>query len=241
MRVETVANMADLSQRAAALVADLIKAKPTAVLGLPTGSTPIGLYAALSEMELSFATVHTFNLDEYRGLAPDHPQSYYAFMKAHLYDKTDLNPAFTHVPNGLAPDAEVECQRYEAAIHAAGGLDLVVLGLGHNGHIGFNEPGSPWNGPTHTVVLANDTRQANARFFGGLEAVPTEALTMGIGTILGARQILLLASGSRKSEAVHHLLEGEPTIDFPVTSLRSHRDITVLLDADAAGEATKVR
>lgn len=235
MRTVVVADYAALSNLAAGLAAGFIWANPHAVLGLPTGGTPEGFYRALVKTGISLAQVRTFNLDEYVGLSREHPESYFRFMKERLYDHTDLNPANAHVPHGTAPDLEAECRRYEAAIHAAGGIDLMILGLGHNGHIGFNEPGTPWDSRTRRVRLTEETRKANARFFGSVEAVPREALTMGIGTILEARRILLLASGADKAEIVNRFLHGEPSVSVPATALQQHPDVTVILDQAAAG------
>jgi glucosamine-6-phosphate deaminase len=235
VRIEIFDTYEAMSLRAAGLVADLIRRRPDAVLGLPTGSTPEGFYAALGGSGVSLARVRTFNLDEYVGLPREHPQSYHSFMREHLYDHVDLKPANIHIPDGMASDAEAECHRYEEAIRRAGGLDVVVLGLGPNGHIGFNEPGTPWNVRTRKVQLAEETRQANGRFFAGPDRVPREALTMGIGTILEARQVLLLASGGEKAEIVRRTVEGEPSVAVPATALQGHGNLTVLLDRAAAG------
>ncbi|HLN61657.1 MAG TPA: glucosamine-6-phosphate deaminase [Symbiobacteriaceae bacterium] len=240
MRVEVYETYAEMSQRAANLVAGLIAEKPGAVLGLPTGSTPEGFYNELAGRDLDFTQVQTFNLDEYIGLDREHPESYYSFMKRHLFSRVNLNPARCHLPNGMAPDPAAECLRYEEAIRQAGGLDVVLLGIGHNGHIGFNEPGAPWDAHTRMVDLAERTIKANARFFGSEEAVPKQALTMGIGTILGARRIVLLASGEGKAEIIRRTLEGDPAVDVPATALQSHPDVTVILDRAAAGALCQV-
>lgn len=235
MRVEIYETYADLSRRAAEIVAGLVAQKPDAVLGLPTGSTPEGFYGALAERDADLSRVRTFNLDEYLGLPREHEQSYYTFMRLHLYERVNLNPANCQIPDGLAADPEVECARYEAAIAEAGGLDVVLLGVGHNGHIGFNEPGTPWDARTRRVALAATTREANGRFFGTMDEVPREALTMGIGTILEARQILLLASGEAKAEIIRRTVEGEPSVAVPATALQGHPNVIVLLDRAAAG------
>lgn len=234
MRVEVFETYTDLSQRAAAMVADLVRRRPGAVLGMPTGSTPVGFYRALRESGVSFRQAQTFNLDEYVGLPRAHHQSYCRFMYRHLYTQVDLLLEHCHIPNGMAPDPDAECVRYEELLRRAGGLDIVLLGIGHNGHIGFNEPGSPWDARTRRVPLAERTRQANARFFGSLDAVPREALTMGIGTILESRQILLLASGEDKAEIIRRTLEGEPDVQVPATALQQHPNVTVLIDKAAA-------
>ncbi|HYG57327.1 MAG TPA: glucosamine-6-phosphate deaminase [Symbiobacteriaceae bacterium] len=234
MQIEIFDTYEQLSHRAAGMVADLIRRKPAAVLGLPTGSTPEGFYAVLRRSDVSLGQVRTFNLDEYVGLSRAHPESYYAFMRQHLFDHVDLQPAHIHIPDGFAPDLEAECRRYEADIRQAGGLDLVLLGLGLNGHIGFNEPGTPWDTRTRPVMLAEKTRAANSRFFDTMDEVPREALTMGIGTILEARQILLLAAGETKADMVRRALEGEPSVAVPASALQRHENVTVLLDLAAA-------
>jgi glucosamine-6-phosphate deaminase len=234
VQVEIFDRYAALSERAAAMVADLMRRRTDAVLGLPTGSTPLGFYRELTRSRISFAQAQTFNLDEYVGLPGAHPESYCHFMQEHLFRHVDLDPARIHIPDGMAPDPEAECRRYEEALRQAGGLDVVLLGLGLNGHIGFNEPGTPWNLRTHKVVLDESTRRANARFFDSPDEVPREALTMGIATILEARQILLLASGAAKASIVREVLRGEVSEQVPATALRSHLNVTVLLDREAA-------
>lgn len=234
MNVQIFDTYSELSQRAADIVADLIQRLENPVLGLPTGGTPEGFYAALVRRQAEFDRLTTFNLDEYVGLPKEHAQSYYSYMKARLFDYLPLQPQRIHLPNGEATDAEAECHRYEEAIRAAGGIDLMILGLGHNGHIGFNEPGTPWESRTRRVSLAEVTRQANARFFASHEEVPKEALTMGIGTILEARQIIVLASGESKAQIIHRTLVGEPSLAVPATALRGHGNVTFLIDRAAA-------
>jgi len=234
LTVEVFPDYAGMSQRAADIVVKLLREKPDAVLGLPTGSTPLGFYDALVASGISLAQARTFNLDEYVGLPRTHPESYYSFMKRALYDRTDLRPENCHIPDGNAADTGAECRRYEEAIRAAGGFDILVLGLGQNGHIGFNEPGSPWDARTRVVDLTEDTRRANSRFFNSLDEVPRRAITMGIGTILEARRILLLASGRQKAPAVRDMVEGTPTTDVPASVLQRHPNVTVLLDREAA-------
>jgi glucosamine-6-phosphate deaminase len=234
VRIVVVDDYPALSHLAAGLVAGLVWAQPRAVLGLPTGGTPEGFYQALARMNSGFGEVTTFNLDEYVGLPREHPQSYYSYMKSRLYDRVDLQPGNTHIPDGMAPDPEAEGRRYEEAIGEAGGLDLVVLGLGANGHIGFNEPGTPRESRTRRVVLTGETRQANARFFAGVDEVPEAALTMGLGTITAARRILLLVSGERKAAIVPRFLCGPFTPEVPATVLCDHPDVTVILDRAAA-------
>lgn len=234
-RVVVVKNDQALSTLAAGIVAGVVWSRPDAVLGLPTGTTPEGMYRVLSNLGVRFAGVQTFNLDEYVGLSADHPQSYHSYMKRHLFSQVDLKPEQCHLPNGMATDLAAECQRYEQAIRQAGGIDLVVLGLGPNGHIGFNEPGVPWDSRTRRVKLAEATQVANARFFGARQAVPSEALTMGIGSILEARRVLLLVSGASKASIAKQFLAGPVTTGVPATALRQHPDVTVVLDRAAAG------
>lgn len=238
MNVIVVDTREELSRVAADEVSAAIAANPACVLGLATGTTPIGMYDALvSDYEaglLSFKDVTTFNLDEYRGLAPDHPQSYRYFMRHHLFDRVDIDPERTHLPNGADARAEAMCAAYERAIRDAGGIDLQVLGIGHNGHIGFNEPADEFPPVTHLVQLAERTIEANSRLFDSIDEVPREAYTMGIGTIMGARRILLLATGADKAAIVRDALQGEVTPRVPASVLQEHADVTVLLDKEAA-------
>ena len=234
---ETVSDSDALSDRAAAIFLDAIRNDPSAVLGLPTGSTPIGTYervvADCACQYRCFKDVVTFNLDEYAGIPRDHPGSYARFMQRQLFDHVDLQPQNTHIPNGMAPDLAVECNRYERAIRAAGGLGLTFLGLGSNGHIAFNEPGTPFETRTHVAALSESTRKANAPFFLDLR-VPTHAITMGIATILESRVIVLLASGARKREAVARLRSPQQSVNFPASALWRHNDVRVLVDQAAA-------
>ncbi|HEY3364436.1 MAG TPA: glucosamine-6-phosphate deaminase [Symbiobacteriaceae bacterium] len=240
MKIEVMADYAALSERAAAIVAESIRRRPDAVLGLPTGSTPEGFYSALVRTGVSFRKVQTFNLDEYIGLRKEHSQSYYSYMRTHLFDRVDLPPQSIHIPDGMTPDVAAECRAYEAGIRQAGGLDVVVLGLGLNGHIGFNEPGTPWTSRTRRVALTDATRQANARFFGSIGAVPREAITMGIGTILEARRVILLASGESKADIVRRTVAEAPSEAVPATALQRHENVTILLDRAAAAEVPQV-
>lgn len=226
-----------MSAAAARFVAARIRAKPDAVLLLPTGTTPLGMYGRLVELHaeegLSFARATFFNLDEYLGLAPDHPASYHVYMEENFYKLVDANPARVHVPDGSAPDPEDECERYEAAIREAGGVDLCVLGIGRNGHIGFNEPGAPFGSRTRVVRLAESTRRVNAADFEGNRA-PERAITVGMQTICEARVALLLASGANKAGAVAAAVEGEISESVPASMLRRHPNTTFLLDREAA-------
>ena len=236
MNWETLPDYDALSRRAASILLEAIRSDPHAVLGLPTGRTPIGMYDRVvhecSKQYHCFREVTTFNLDEYVGIPREHPGSYFTFMKQHLFDHVDLDPARTHIPDGMASDPKDECARYERTIVAAGGLGLTFLGLGSNGHIAFNEPGTSFDSRTRVVELTPSTRKANAPLFAG-DRVPTRAITMGIGTILDSRQIVLLAGGKDKHEAIARLQSGEQTIDFPASALWKHADVKVLVDTTA--------
>ena len=237
MQARVCPNYESMSATAAAIVAEKIREKPDAVLLLPTGTTPLGMYRRLVELHaegvLSFTRTTFFNLDEYVGLAPDHPASYRVYMSENFYGSIDADPGRVHVPNGSAPDPEAECERYEAAIREAGGVDLCVLGIGRNGHIGFNEPGAPFESRTRVVPLAKSTRRLNASDFESNRA-PERAITVGTATISEAREVLLLASGTDKARAVAAAIEGEVSEDVPASILRRHRRATFLLDHNAA-------
>lgn len=226
------------SHAAAKVIAGLLRETPRASLGLATGGTMIPVYAELVAMvaagEVSLAQMRSFNLDEYVGLTRDHPQSYRAYMTAHLAGPTGMKPAQLELPSGDAPDPEAEAHRYEALLRRNGPLDLQLLGLGGNGHIGFNEPGSSEDSRTRVVTLAPATIHANARFFGPGEDVPDHAISMGIATILSARRILLVATGASKAAAVRAMIEGEIGPDCPASFLRRNSSVQVILDADAA-------
>ncbi|MCL2857468.1 MAG: glucosamine-6-phosphate deaminase [Oscillospiraceae bacterium] len=232
MKVIKAANYVDLSKKAAALIAAQIIRDPSSVLGLATGSTPVGVYSELAELcgqgVIDFACVTTVNLDEYCGLPAEHPQSYAQFMRQKLFDHVNIAKSNTHLPDGMAKDAEVECLRYERLIEGLGGIDLQLLGIGRNGHIGFNEPGESFAPGTHQTGLAKDTLDANSRFFGPGEKVPTQAFSMGIGTIMRARSILLIASGSDKTWALDKTINGPVTPQVPASVLQFHRDVTVI-------------
>ncbi len=236
MRIIRCENYEEMSKKAAEFVAAQITLKPDCVLGLPTGSTPIGMYARLAAMGLDFSEVTTFNLDEYYPIARNNEQSYFYFMTENLYSKVNLAPENIHIPNGEAKDPKKECEDYERAIAAAGGLDLQVLGIGQNGHIGFNEPSDMLNSYTHITGLTQNTIEANARFFNSADEVPTRALTMGVATIMRARRILLLASGANKARVVKALQGSMIDPEIPATILAAHNDVTVIADAEALGE-----
>jgi len=208
------------------------------VLGLPTGETVLDMYALLrsfaKERILSFQHVVTFNMDEYVGLPEDHPQSYHRYMHRNLFDAVHMPADAWHIPNGNAPDLQAECARYEHAIAQAGGVQLFIGGIGRNGHIAFNEPGTPFNSRTHVVDLLPSTLEANSRFFQhDISRVPRQAITVGIGTILDAKELLFIARGVKKAAALSHLITQEPTLDWPLTALKLHPHATLLADLDA--------
>ncbi|HLP07342.1 MAG TPA: glucosamine-6-phosphate deaminase [Opitutaceae bacterium] len=234
-----IRNSADAGCRLAAkIIAKLVREKPDAVLGLATGRTPLLLYHELIRLHreegLSFRGVTTFNLDEYVGLPPSHEQSYRRFMEENFFRHIDIEPARTHVPNGIAADLQAECRDYEARIAAAGGIDLQLLGLGRNGHIGFNEPTGSLRSRTWIKILSEGTLRDNSAVFGAFEAMPRHAITMGIGTILDARRILLLAFGPTKTRAALSMIEGPLAALCPASALQLHPRATVVLDEAAA-------
>lgn len=223
---------------AAGIFESAIREKPDCVIGLATGSTPLPLYRELAAREkagqIDFSQVRSVNLDEYKGLAPNHPQSFRRFMQENLFDLISIKPENTLVPDGLAKDADAMCRAYEDAIAAWGGIDLQLLGIGHNGHIGFNEPCSYFPAFTHEVELAASTRNANKRFFASLEEVPAAAFTMGIGTVMAARSIVILVTGGDKAEIVKRAFEGPVTPEVPASILQFHQDVTLICDEAAA-------
>ena len=226
-----------MSRRAANVIAAEVIRKPDCVLGLATGSTPIGTYQNLIRMynngELSFKEVTSVNLDEYKGLAPTHDQSYRYFMNDNLFNHVDIPMDHTNVPDGLAEDADAECARYDELVASLGYADIQLLGLGHNGHIGFNEPDSCYTKPTHVVDLTESTIDANARFFASADEVPRQALTMGMGCIMAARRILLIANGEGKADAIYKAFCGPITPECPASILQLHPDVVVICDEAA--------
>ena len=227
----------DMSRKAANIISAQVIMKPHAVLGLATGSTPVGAYKQLVEWynkgDLDFANVTSVNLDEYKGLSPENDQSYRYFMNTNLFNHVNINKERTFVPNGLEPDSEKACAAYNEIIRSVGGIDLQLLGLGNNGHIGFNEPGAAFEKETHCVDLTESTIQANKRFFEKVEDVPTQAYTMGIKNIMAAKKILLVATGSAKADALYKSLYGPITPKVPASILQLHPDLTVVADEDA--------
>lgn len=237
MRIYCEKDYNAMSRRAAAIIAAQVVSKPDCVLGLATGSTPIGAYQQLvkwhQQGDLSFHEVRSVNLDEYVGLAPTHDQSYRYFMQHNLFDHVDILPENTNVPSGLAEDAAAECARYEQVVAGLGYADLQLLGMGRNGHIGFNEPCDEFPVATHLVDLTQSTIDANARFFASANDVPRQALTMGVGTIMRARSILVVVSGADKAEAVRKTVMGPVTPEVPASILQLHPNVTLIGDEAA--------
>lgn len=239
MNIQRFDDEGALSAALATHVLELIVARPSLVLGLPTGRTPLGLYRELRERSggdlIDWSRVRTFNLDEFAGLDPASPNSYRAFMQAELFDHVSIDPRHIGFLNGAAADLRAECRRYEDAIESAGGIDLQILGIGANGHIGFNEPADGLCATTHIAELEQESRAANAQRFGGdWTAVPERALSMGMATILGAREIILIATGEEKADAVQGMIEGLITTRLPASLLQVHSRVTVMLDRLAA-------
>lgn len=226
-----------MSRKAATVIAAQVVNKPDCVLGLATGSTPIGTYKRLIEMyndgDLDFAEVKTANLDEYRGLTRDNDQSYYYFMFDNLFKDINIDIENTNIPDGTEPDAEKECARYEKVVADLGGVDLQLLGLGHNGHIGFNEPADHFVKTTQCVDLQESTIEANKRFFEDISQVPRQAYTMGIGTIMSAKKILLIVSGEDKADILEKVICGPVTPQVPASILQMHPDVTIVADEAA--------
>ena len=237
MKIYKAKDYKDMSRKAANIISAQVIMKPNCVLGLATGSTPIGTYDQLVEWynkgDLDFSEVTTVNLDEYKGLPRTNDQSYYYFMHQHLFDRVNIDPERTNVPNGMEPDAEKECGRYEELIRSLGGVDLQLLGLGHNGHIGFNEPGEAFEKETHCVDLTESTIEENKRFFASADDVPKQAYTMGIKTIMQAKKILIVVNGENKADIVERAFFGPVTPEVPASILQLHNDVTLVGDEAA--------
>ena len=237
MKLYVCKNYDEMSEKAAQVVASVITLKPDCVLGLATGSTPVGMYSKLAELnragKLDFSQVKTYNLDEYYPIKPSNPQSYRYFMDKNLFDLINIDKANTHLLNGEVSDTEAECAAYDEAIKAAGGIDIQVLGIGNNGHIGFNEPDDKLVAATHKTALTESTISANARFFNSSYEVPRHALTMGLEPIMKAKKIIMLVSGKGKHAALAEMLSGVITPSNPATVLQLHGDVTVVCDEDA--------
>ncbi|MBT1003545.1 glucosamine-6-phosphate deaminase [Paenarthrobacter sp. DKR-5] len=242
MQLRIVENQRQLGETAADMIESVIRANPRAVLGIATGSSPLPVYAALARRVrngLDLSGVQAFALDEYVGLSAEHQQSYRNVIRCEVVEPLRMNPALVHVPDGCAYDLNAECLGYERAIKDAGGVDLQILGIGSNGHIGFNEPGSDPASETRVVDLTEQTRQDNARFFNSLQDVPKHSITQGIGTILRARQILLVASGYPKAAALKAAMHEPTDPATPASHLRAHSSATVIADSGAASQLTK--
>ena len=237
MRIYRTKDSADMSREAANIVSAQIIMKPDCVLGLATGSTPIGLYKQLIEWyqkgDLDFSEVRTVNLDEYKGISRENDQSYYYFMHQNLFDHVNIPEGNTHLPDGMALDPEKECDRYNNLIQSMGGVDLQLLGIGHNGHIGFNEPGDSFDKQVHCVNLTESTIEATKRFFASADEVPRQAYTMGIGNILQAKKILVVANGEGKAEIVKKAFFGPVTPQVPASILQLHQDVVLVADEAA--------
>ena len=238
MKLIVVNNYEELSKVAAKEFSKVIKEKENAVLGLATGGTPVGMYKELIKMyekkELNFSKITTVNLDEYIGLNPEHNQSYRYFMNNNLFNHINIDKSNTFVPNGLAEDLEAQCKEYDQKIAELGGIDIQLLGVGNNGHIAFNEPNNELSSGTHIISLTDNTIEANARFFDNIDDVPRKAITMGVGGIMKAKKIILIASGESKAEAIKGIFSGKITTANPATMLQMHRDVTVIVDEAAA-------
>lgn len=240
MLVEVVNDYEELSDRAAEVVIQQIRKKPDSVIGFATGGTPKGLYRRLIEAHeergLDFSKLITFNLDEYVGLPPEHEQSYTHYMWSNLFDHVNVNPSQVNIPHGMADDVDEHCRWYERRIEKAGGIDLQILGIGANGHIAFNEPGSSLGSRTRIKTLTSKTVEDNARYFEDPDMVPEYAITMGVGTIMEAEEVLLLASGERKAEAIKETLEGHVTAMVPASVVQMHQFAHVIIDEEAASQ-----
>ena len=243
MQIYRAKDYEDMSRKAANIIASQVVLKPDCVLGLATGSTPIGAYKNLVEKyeqgDLDFSQVTTVNLDEYKGLPRENDQSYYYFMHDNLFDHVNVKPENTHLPDGTKEDANEECARYEELIRSLGGQDLQLLGLGHNGHIGFNEPDAVFEKTTHCVDLQESTIDANKRFFASADDVPKQAYTMGIGTIMQAKKILVVVSGEDKADTVAKAFFGPVTPEVPASILQFHKDVILVADEAALSKVPR--
>ncbi|AST91620.1 glucosamine-6-phosphate deaminase [Sutcliffiella cohnii] len=242
LNIITAESYETLSKMASQFIIDEVNSKPNATIGMATGGTPLQMYQLLQEdykqNGTSYCNVTTFNLDEYVGLAKDNPNSYYQYMKKHLFNHIDIEQNNVFIPNGESKDLVEECNLYERYLLEKGPIDIQILGLGSNGHIGFNEPGTPFSSKTHVVELTDSTRKANARYFDNLDQVPTHAITMGIDTIMRAKKILLLVSGKNKSNAYEQLLHGKISEQFPVSVLRNHPSVHIIADMSSLESVT---
>jgi len=240
MNIRVVKDYNEMSYQAAQLIAEQIRKKGNTVLGLATGSTPEGMYKELinlnQENKVNFSEIVTFNLDEYYGLSPEHPQSYCFFMRNKFFKHVNIKKENIHLLNGITENVDKECKQYEDLIKKSGRIDLQVLGIGDNGHIGFNEPDISLYTQTHLVNLNTKTIQANSRFFNNVQEMPKQAITMGIGTIMRARKIILLANGKRKARVIERTINSPITTKVPASVLQLHNDVTIIADQEAASK-----
>lgn len=238
MRIIVVKSYHEMSKRAANMVASQVVLKPDSILGLATGETPLGMYEELVKMYregiVDFCEASTFNLDEYCGLSKDNPQSYQYYMNKNFFSHVNISSNRINIPNGMAKDVELECTEYDKRIKNSGGIDIQVLGIGRNGHIGFNEPDIKFESKTHLVKLDEDTILANSRFFNSIDEVPTSAISMGIKNIMHAEKIVLLANGIEKASAIYKTIRGKITPEVPASILQLHRDVVIMVDEEAA-------
>jgi glucosamine-6-phosphate deaminase len=238
MELLVVKNYEEMSKKAASIIASQVVIKPQSILGLATGDTPLGMYKELVEKynrnEVDFSKVKTFNLDEYYGLEKENSQSYYYYMMNNFFKFINIDKNNVNVPKGTSDDVEEDCLNYEKKIKEAGGIDIQVLGIGVNGHIGFNEPNVNFEAQTHLVELDEKTIKSNARFFNSIDEVPKKAISMGIKTILQSKKIILLATGESKAEAIYNTLYGKISPEIPSSILQLHQDVTIILDEEAA-------
>ena len=238
MRIIVCKNYEEVSKKAAQMILSQVTLKPNSVLGLATCSTPIGMYENLVELnkngDIDFSEVRTFNLDEYYNLPKESDQSYHYFMHKNLFNHINIKPSNIHIPNGMTEDVDAECERYDELIKKAGGVDIQVLGIGNNAHIGFNEPTVNFEKGTHLVELEDSTIEANSRFFDNIEDVPKKAITMGVGSIFKSKKIMLIATGENKAKAIYNTVYGKVVPEVPASILQFHNDIVLILDKDAA-------
>lgn len=243
MKIIVTKSYEELSRKAGNIFASQLILKPNSVIGLATGSSPVGMYKELiriyKEGDIDFQEVTSFNLDEYIGLTPDNDQSYHYFMQKNLFSSINIRPENIHIPSGIALDMEVAAKTYDKLIEDAGGIDIQILGIGNNGHIGFNEPDVKFEARTHIVELEPETIEANARFFNSIDEVPTRAISMGIKNIMQSRKIVLIATGEGKAKAVQGMIEGPITPELPASVLQLHPDVTIILDEAAASLLSK--
>ncbi len=237
MRIIATMDYQEMSRKAANIISAQVILNPNSVLGLATGSSPIGTYKQLIEWyhkgDIDFSLIKTVNLDEYKGMSPDNPQSYSYFMNENFFQHININLKNVHIPNGLAEDAQKECRRYDEIIASLGGVDLQLLGLGNNGHIGFNEPNDNFIRTTHCVALSQSTIDANSRFFQNFEEIPRYAYTMGIGNIMEANKIVVVVNGKGKAQILKEVIEGPITPSVPASILQFHKDVTIVADQEA--------